>query len=126
MLKVNLNTFPKVMKNESNKIDVQYQSSDKIQGYVYDGADGSQMVYWECGIGGISKEHVHEYDEYMTVVQGRYVVIINDEKYEIEHGKEIFIPKNTPHSGEYIKNTRTIHWFGGKRAYRKNENQGIG
>ncbi|MBI4976714.1 MAG: cupin domain-containing protein [Spirochaetes bacterium] len=112
-------SFPPEMKGPSNKIGNEYHSSDKIEGFVYDGADGSQMIYWECNVDGISEEHTHRYGEYMTVVQGEYTVGINKKKYRITPGKEIFIPAHIPHSGTYKKHTRTIHWFGGKRAERE-------
>jgi quercetin dioxygenase-like cupin family protein len=118
-IKTKLEDFPIFMKNEKNKIDSKYQSSDKIEGYVYDGIDGSQMTYWKCNDKGYSPEHAHEYDEYMIVVQGRYTMILGNIKIDINAGEEVLIPKNVPHAGEYIENTRTIHAFGGKRAIRK-------
>jgi hypothetical protein len=36
----------------------------------------------------------------------------------LNKGDEIFIPKGTPHSGDCIAGTRSIHAFGGKRAKR--------
>ncbi|MBN2028604.1 cupin domain-containing protein [bacterium] len=113
------NDFPGFMKNEINRIDSKYQSSDKIEGYVYDGIDGSQITYWKCYDKGYSPEHTHEYDEYMIVVQGKYTIINGNERIEVNAGEEVIIPKTVPHAGEYIENTRTIHAFGGKRANRK-------
>ena len=117
-IKTKLTDFPDFMKNHKNKIDSKYQSTDKIEGYVYDGIDGSQMACWKCNEKGYSAEHTHEYDEYMIVVQGRYTIILGDDKIDINSGEEVLIPKNVPHAGEYIENTRTIHAFGGKRAIR--------
>jgi quercetin dioxygenase-like cupin family protein len=118
-IQTGLKSFPAKMKNKLNKIGHESRSSDKIEGYVYDGIDGSQMAFWECKTDGMSEEHVHDYDEYMTVLQGKYTVILaNNIRHEIEKGAEILIPGNTPHAGEFVKNTRTIHWFGGKRALR--------
>ena len=67
------------------------------------------MTYWISEIDGVSKEHVHEFDEYFTVVQGKYTVIINDERIDVCKGDEYFIPKNLPHAGEFVAGTRTIH-----------------
>jgi hypothetical protein len=84
--------FPDFMKNPANAISAKSQSKG-IEGYVFDGSDGSQMAFWECKADGVSAEHVHDYDEY-------------------------FIPKGLAHAGEFIAGTRTIHAFGGKRAER--------
>jgi quercetin dioxygenase-like cupin family protein len=109
--------FPDFMRNKRNAIDQKFQSRG-IEGYVYDGADGSQMAHWTCRTNGTSKEHKHEYDEYCVVVQGRYTMIIGGRRIVLEAGKEFFIPHGVPHSGEFIANTRTIHAFGGRRAER--------
>ena len=69
-----MNDFPEFMKHPSNKIAAQEQFSKDIEGYVFDGADGSQVAYWTNPVGGNSAEHTHGYDEYMVVVQGQYTV----------------------------------------------------
>jgi mannose-6-phosphate isomerase-like protein (cupin superfamily) len=116
-----MNGFPAFMKNSKNKISSRSQYSKGIQGYVYDGADGSQMAFWTHEIDGISQEHVHDYDEYFVVIQGRYILIIGGRKIPIGVGQEYFIPKGLAHAGEYSAGTRTIHAFGGKRAKREIE-----
>jgi quercetin dioxygenase-like cupin family protein len=112
-----MDDFPEFMKSDENLISSQSQSNGII-GWVYDGADGSQIAYWICENDGVSNEHVHEYDEYFTVVQGRYTVIIDEQSIDVCKGDEYFIPKNVPHAGKFIAGTRTIHCFGGKRAER--------
>jgi len=109
--------FPVFMRNKSNAVDRKFQS-DGVEGYVYDGADGSQMAHWTCWKNGTSKGYVHDYDEYFVVVQGRYTLIINGRRIVLEAGKEYLIPKGVLHSGEFIASTRTIHAFGGRRAER--------
>ena len=93
-------------------------NASETKGYVFDGADGSQMAFWTNPEGGKSAEHTHEYDEYMVVVQGQYTVIIGEKRFPLGVGKEFFIRKGTPHSGESLPGNRTIHAFGGKRAER--------
>lgn len=110
--------FPEFMKNKKNALDEGSQSSG-VEGYVYDGADGSQMIHWTCKESGISSEHVHVFDEYMLVVQGRYDMIINGKKTPLSAGMEYHISKGVPHAGEFIAGTRTIHCFGGPRARRR-------
>jgi mannose-6-phosphate isomerase-like protein (cupin superfamily) len=53
-----------------------------------------------------------------VVVEGRYTVILEEKQIPIGIGGEFFIPKGTPHGGESLPGTRTIHAFGGKRAKR--------
>ena len=112
--------FPDFMKHPLNRIDPNSQS-EGIEGYVYDGLDNSQMAFWKCYKDGISKEHVHDYDEYFIVVEGQYDLIINNQKIVLTPGKEYFISKGTPHSGKFYAGTRTIHAFGGKRVLREVE-----
>jgi mannose-6-phosphate isomerase-like protein (cupin superfamily) len=110
--------FPEFMRNPANKIATETQYTKGIEGYVFDGADGSQMAFWTNPDGGFSAEHTHPYDEYFVVVEGRYIVIMGKKRVPVGVGKEFLIPKGTPHSGESQPGTRTIHAFGGKRAKR--------
>ena len=107
--------FPEFMKNPANRIGKESQFTEGIEGFVFNGADGSQMAFWTCYENRISKEHTHEYDEYLVVVHGQYSVIIGDKEEPLRPGQEFYIPKGTPHSGKSIAGTRTIHCFGGKR-----------
>jgi mannose-6-phosphate isomerase-like protein (cupin superfamily) len=76
------------------------------------------MAFWECHNDGVSSEHVHEYDEYFTVVQGCYYLSIENSEIPITPGNEYYIPRGVAHSGRYLAATRTIHAFGGRRAER--------
>ena len=107
--------FPEFMKTTENLISVDAQSRG-TRGWVFDGVNGQQMAYWVCEQDGISEEHVHAFDEYFIVVQGKYTLIIGGHRFTIRKGEECFIPKNVPHAGEFIAGTRTIHCFGGKRV----------
>ena len=108
--------FPEFMKRPANRIGKESQYTEGIEGYYFTGADGSQMAFWTCYKNRDSKEHTHEYDEYLVVVQGRYTVIMNGKEMPCEVGEECYIPKGTPHSGRAVAGTRTIHCFGGKRV----------
>lgn len=113
-----MNDFPEFMKSPKNKIAAASQSKG-VEGFVFDGADGSQMAHWTCNNNGVSDEHTHDYDEYFIVVQGVYTLIIDGNRIPIKAGEEYYIPKGVPHAGEFIAGTRTIHAFGGKRAKRE-------
>jgi quercetin dioxygenase-like cupin family protein len=116
-----MNDFPEFMKSPKNIISARSEYSKGIQGYVYDGADGSQMAFWTHERDGLSQEHVHDYDEYFVVVQGKYTLIIDGKKISLDAGQEYFIPKGLAHAGEYSAGTRTIHAFGGKRVKKESE-----
>jgi quercetin dioxygenase-like cupin family protein len=113
-----MKSFPDFMKHPTNAIAPHSQSTG-VAGYVFDGADGSQMAFWECHADGCSSEHTHNFDEYIIVIDGCYVLIIEGHRKPIRAGQEYVIPKGVPHSGEFVEGTRTIHAFGGKRAERK-------
>ena len=113
-----MDDFPEFMKHPSNKIMQSNQATLGVEGYVFDGADGGQMAFWTCSQDAAGAEHVHDYDEYMLVVQGSYTLIINGERIKVSAGREYLIPRGVPHSGEVKAGTRTIHAFGGHRASR--------
>ena len=113
-----MNDFPAFMKSPANQIAASSQATPGVEGYVFDGADGSQMAFWTCLKAAVSAPHVHDYDEYMVVVQGCYTLIIDGKRIPVEAGGEYFIPKGQWHSGEPAAGTRTIHAFGGRRAER--------
>ena len=114
-----MNEFPKFMKDPSNKIMTSHQATPGVAGYVFDGAEGSQMAFWTCKKYASSGAHVHEFDEYMLVVQGCYTLIIDERRIPVTAGEEYVIPRGTPHAGEVLAGTRTIHAFGGHRADRE-------
>jgi mannose-6-phosphate isomerase-like protein (cupin superfamily) len=113
-----MDNFPEFMKHPANRIARSDQATPGVEGYLFDGADGGQMAFWTCRETAASAAQVHDYDEYMVVVQGSYTLIINGERILVNAGEEYFIPRGVPHSGEVLAGTRTIHAFGGHRADR--------
>ena len=113
-----MDDFPTFMKNPSNRIATTSQATPGVEGYVYDGADGSQMAFWTCRETATSAEHTHEYDEYVAVVAGCYTLIIQGQRIELKPGQEYLIPKGVRHGSAVLAGTRTIHAFGGARAAR--------
>jgi quercetin dioxygenase-like cupin family protein len=115
---IKMGDFPQFMKSAANKIATSSQATPGVEGYVYDGIDGSQMAFWTCHESAVSARHVHDYDEYMVVVQGCYTLIMGEKRIPVEAGREYFIAKGIWHGGEVVAGTRTIHAFGGRRAQR--------
>jgi len=79
------------------------------------------MAFWACRETAASAEHVHDYDEYMLVVEGCYTLLMDGQRVVVKAGEEYVIPRGVPHGGEVLAGTRTIHVFGGHRADRTAE-----
>src|SRR3984957_7109096 len=114
-----MDAFPEFMAHPANRIIRSNKATPGVEGYVFDGANGSQMAFWTCGETATSVEHAHDYDEYMVVVQGCYTFVIQRNRSAVDAGEEYFTPRGGPHSGEVAVGTRTIHAFGGHRADRE-------
>ena len=113
--------FPAFVKNPANRIATSSQFTNDIEGYVFDGADGSQVALWTARADRVSTEHVHDFDEYVLVIEGRCAIILGSERFELCAGQEFVIPRGTRQSMEVVAGTRTMHIFGGKRASRESE-----
>ena len=69
------------MWNPSSRRQPRFEAGIKgVEGYVFDGANGSQMAFWTCNETATSVEHVHDYDEYMVVVHGCYTLVLHGER----------------------------------------------
>jgi quercetin dioxygenase-like cupin family protein len=110
-----MDRFPAFMKREANRISADLENTADVEGYYYEGADGSQMAFWECSSDRASKKHTHEFDEYMVCLSGQYTAYLEDKSFVLNPGDELFIPKGTEQWGRCIAGTRTIHAFGGTR-----------
>jgi mannose-6-phosphate isomerase-like protein (cupin superfamily) len=106
------------MKQPANRIASTHQATPGVEGYIFDGAEGSQMAFWTCHETAASAEHTHDYDEYMLVVEGCYTLLIGGQRVPVKAGEEYVIPRGVRHGGEVAAGTRTIHAFGGHRADR--------
>ena len=110
--------FPHFMKHESNRIASSTEHTRGVEGYVFDGADGSQMAFWLAREDAETAEHVHDFDEYVLVVEGAYFLTIDEAEQRIDAGQELHIPRGARIAGRVTAGTRTIHAFGGPRAKR--------
>jgi len=43
-----MDEFPEFMKHPTNRIEKSNQATPGVEGYVFEGADGSQMAFWTC------------------------------------------------------------------------------
>lgn len=111
-----MNDFPEFMKNELNRIEASQQNTKDVEGYYFEGKDGSQMAFWTCRFAGESAKHVHDFDEYIVIVEGQYTACFEDREIVLNAGDELFVPAGTLQWGRCIAGTRSIHAFGGKRV----------
>ena len=93
--------FPKFMCNETNMIPASQQKTADIEGYYYTANDGSQMAFWTYKADRVSKEHTHDYDEWMLCVEGEYIVTIDGTEYVLHAGEELFIPAGSRQGGSH-------------------------
>ena len=110
-----LENFPDFMRAEKNIVPSEQQNTPDIKGYYYTGNDGSQTAFWEYSADSVSKEHTHDYDEYMVCLSGEYTLILNGKETVLRPGDEMVIPKGTLQGARVKKGTRTLHAFGGRR-----------
>ena len=110
--------FPASMMHPANRIASGTQNTPGIEGFVFDGADGSQMAFWSCGADAQTHEHTHPFDEYFVVLEGVYWLTLDGEVLRVGPGEECFIPAGTRIAGRVEAGTRTIHHFAGRRAER--------
>ncbi len=87
--------FPAFMKNPQNRVPGSQQNTQDIEGYFYQGADGSQMAYWICHAAGESQKHRHNFDEYTVIVSGQYTACFEDREVVLGPGDELFVPAGT-------------------------------
>lgn len=115
--------FPAFIRDPRNRIATASQFTADIEGYVFDGADGSQVALWRCDADRVSAEHAHDFDEWVYVLEGKCTAIIEGRRIELVAGRELHIPKGTLQAMEVIAGTRTMHVFGGRRARREVESR---
>jgi quercetin dioxygenase-like cupin family protein len=110
--------FPSFMKNPENRIAASSEHTPGVEGYVFDGTDGSQMAFWTVDRDATTAEHVHAFDEWFVVIAGAYLLTLDGKEIRVGAGEEYFIPKGTRIAGHALAGTRTVHAFGGRRAER--------
>lgn len=108
--------LPQFVKDEKDEICSQSHFSNDIKGWVFEGASGHQATVWECDEDGQSQPHTHEFDEWLIVIAGEYMICSDSKRVPLTAGQQCYIPKGIKHWGAYKKHTQTINFFGGKRV----------
>jgi hypothetical protein len=104
-----MDTFPEFMKHPANRIVTSNQATPGVEGYVFDGVDGSRIAFWTCRETAASATHAHDYDEYMIVVQGCYTLIINGERIPVKAGEEYLIAVCRTAARSLLRPERSTH-----------------
>jgi quercetin dioxygenase-like cupin family protein len=60
--------------------------------------------------------HENDVDEYVLVVEGEYVVQVDEGEVVLRPGDEVVVPAGTRQMARAAAGTRTIHAFGGRSA----------
>jgi quercetin dioxygenase-like cupin family protein len=113
--------FPEFVMNSADQ--VANVPDPAVEGVVFEGTEGTQIVFWQCENGGESPEHVHDYWEYCVVIEGTFDGFVGSEPVHLEKGDECAIPPGVKHSGRYSSGYRAIDAFGGKRVQRAVKNR---
>ena len=121
---MNLKDFPEFLRTDANRVKKD-DLNDALEGYVFEGADGCQLVLWtNKKQGGSCEPHSHEHPEYCIVISGKYTGFIDGEPVEVGPGEELYIPAGAVHYGGYTDDYRAIDGFAWKRVKRETEEQG--
>ena len=92
-----------------------------MEGFLFTGQNGSQVVFWECTTETEVQPHSHDFDEYCLVVEGVCTEIIDGKVHVLRKGDEILIPAGKVHSARISPPYRAIDFFGGNRFQYKHE-----
>lgn len=114
-----LQNYPEFLRTEINRVKKD-DVNDALEGYVFDGADGCQLVLWtNKKKGGRCEPHSHDHDEYCIVISGKYIGVVDGVPVEVGAGEELYIPAGKVHYGSYTDDYRAIDGFGWKRVKRE-------
>ena len=80
--------FPEFMRNPVNAVK-QSDQTPGVEGYIFDGADGSQMIIWQGPDHEMKSDyHAHDFDEYFRVVQGWFKGDVGGRMITVNQGEE--------------------------------------
>ena len=112
-----LGSFPAFMTGAANRV-ADAQRIPGVDSHVFNGADGAQVTLCHAKTDADIDEQWRDFDEYLTVLEGRYVLRINGMDIELGPGREFVIPRGARIAGRFTAGTRTIHARGGQSPER--------
>jgi uncharacterized protein YndB with AHSA1/START domain len=112
--KFGLGAFPAFLLSAANRVAPASLNVPGVDAYLFDGADGSQVMLCHAKSDAVTDEQWRDFDEYFTVLEGTCVLTINGLAIELGAGREFVIPRSARISRRYTAGTRTIHALGGR------------
>ena len=110
--------FPDVIRKPELEVESEWEG---LRGFMFEGPDGSQVIFWECGAEIKVEPHKHNFDEYCLVIEGVCKETIEGETKILNKGDECVIPAGKLHGATMGPNYRAIDFFGGPRGKYKNK-----
>ena len=104
------------MKETVDRVPAEQQHTGAVEGYIFIGRGNAQMAFWTCSEARSSDWHTNSFDEYLLVVSGEYVLLLDDSEQVLAAGSEVVIPGGVRQAARIAARTRTIHAFGGPRV----------
>lgn len=113
-----LGAFPAFLLSPANRVAADAQKLPGVEAYVFDGADGNQVLLCHAKSDAATGEQWRDFDEYLAVLEGTYVLTINGLEIQLGAGREFVIPRGARISARYTAGTRTVHALGGRGLQR--------
>jgi len=109
--------FPDIIRKPELEVESGWEG---LKGYMFEGRDGSQVIFWECDSEIKVPPHTHNYDEYCLVIRGVCRETVEGKTTVLQRGDEMVIPAGKKHWATMGPNYRAIDFFGGPRCKYKN------
>lgn len=113
-----LGAFPAFLTGAANRVAEASLRVAGVEAHVFEGADGTQITLCHAKTDAETGEEWRDFDEYLVVLEGSYVLRINGLDIELGPGREFVVPRGARISGRFSAGTRTMHAFGGRRFER--------
>ncbi|MCP3136914.1 SRPBCC domain-containing protein [Pyxidicoccus xibeiensis] len=109
-----LGSFPTFLTTPGNRLDGAALRVPGVEVHMFDGADGNQLTLCHAKSDADTGEHLQDFEEYLVVLEGTYVLSINGTDFTLGAGREFVVPRGARIRGRYTAGTRTLHAFGGR------------
>ena len=110
--------FPDIIRKPELEVESPWEG---LRGYMFEGCDGSQVIFWECDIEIEVPAHKHDFDEYCVVLEGTCKETTEGQTDILNKGDECVIPAGKLHWAIMGPNYRAIDYFGSSRCRYKNK-----
>jgi quercetin dioxygenase-like cupin family protein len=89
------------------------QVKEPAPGYkaVFVHSEKMTIAYWDVEPGSVLPEHSHPHEQIASVIEGRFELLVGEERRVMEPGVAAVIPSNVVHGGRAITACRLIDVF---------------